>query len=386
VSGDVVNTQEVSNPRYISILEDKLLVSTFGIHKQLLYTINYDGTLTQLSVDVFQDISQSMANTFHNGNILMTGTGSDGQRSLFGYDENYDLVMSLNTEHTSFITQVVSYGGYLITNSNDKTFKIWEPNSQTLVKTIDTQVISNAIDVKDGYIFNFNRDDGTIDIRDFNKVITENDDQPINNIPVPYDFAGNYRDALSVFYDSELQQLVLHGAGKVFYWEYSTGNNESGNNAPIENPIPASIEAGVNWIQLSTGKYIHASPDTMNFQESRDYCYGLVNGGVMAVPDNDEENTEMHTAMKDLVSMGDWVYLGVQRDIPSPYYYRTDGEELTYEDWCSGAHSGGINGAWVTGTADRAFTNPFSYQDNPCWNDVWSSYSMKAGCQYVHPQ
>ena len=71
VSGDVVNFESVNNPRFVSAHENQLLVSTFGIQKQLLYTVNEDGTLTQVSVDVFPDISQSLANAFHNDNMFM---------------------------------------------------------------------------------------------------------------------------------------------------------------------------------------------------------------------------------------------------------------------------------------------------------------------------
>ena len=384
VSGDVVNLESVNNPRFATTHGNKLLVSTFGIQKQLLYTINDDGTLTQVSVDIFSDISQSLSNAFYNGNMYMTGTGSDGARSIFEYDENNNHVITIDTQHTSFISEIRFYGDYLISNSKDKTMKIWNHQTQTLVKTIDLQVLSNAMDVKDGYIFNFNRDDGTIDIRDFEKVINENDDEPITRIPVPYDYAGNGQDATGLYFDSELQQLVLHGSGRAFYWEYSTGS-ESGNDVVIEDPIPASIAAGVNWVQLSSGKYIHVGQSTMQWQESRDYCYGLFDGATMAVPTDDEENTEMHSVMKQLVSSNeDFVWLGIQREVGSAEYYRTDGEPLSYENWCPGEHPGGETGSWVNGGDDRALMYPYSYQDQSCWNDLTNDFPfyVKAGCQY----
>ena len=225
VSGDVVHLESVNNPRFVSAHENKLLVSTFGIQKQLLYTINNDGTLTQVSVELFPDISQSLANAFHNDNMFMTGTGLDGERSIFGYDENNNLVMTINTEHKSFIGEIVVYGDYLISNSWDRTMKIWNHQTQSLIKTLDLQgITSRAMDVRDGYIFNFNRDDNTIDIRDFEKVINENDDEPITKIPVPYDYAQELQDATGLYFDSELQQLVLHGSGRAFYWKYDPNN------------------------------------------------------------------------------------------------------------------------------------------------------------------
>jgi len=154
----------------------------------------------------------------------------------------------------------------------------------------------------------------------------------------------------------------------------------------IYDPIPASIDAGVNWIQLSTGRWIHVGPDNMNWEDSKNYCYGLVEGSTMAISESDAENAEMYSAMKEFLatSQGDMVWLGLQRDIPSPDYYRTDGKPYTYANFCPGAHPGGATGAWTTGSNDRATINPWGYQDQTCWDDIWGSFSSwtRPGCMY----